>query len=160
MTTLRQLAEAATPGQWEMRINEEGAWEDRWPTIHSKNDVIIGNEGFYSDKDIDKANAAYISAANPAAILALLDDLDLTNEMNAQLREQNTSLDKACAELEAANDAFAKRQEWWNNRMFELEVTIDALCKMLERDEAVLVNTAYWKSDLSRDISVHLEETE
>ena len=38
--------------------------------------------------------------------------------------------------------------------------TIDAQRKLLERAEAVLVNTAYWKSDLSRDISVHLEETE
>ena len=29
--------------------------------------------------------------------------------------------DKRIAELEAANEAFGKRQEWWNERMVELE---------------------------------------
>ena len=155
MKELRQLAEAATPGPWNV--------DKDFPKKVMANDYCIALLHDYAEDNRDDTgavNAAYIAAANPTAILALLDDLDQTNEMNTQLREQNTSLDKACAELEAANDAFAKRQEWWNNRMFELEVTIDALCKMLERDEAVLVNTAYWKSDLSRDISVHLEETE
>jgi len=38
--------------------------------------------------------------------------------------------------------------------------TVEAQRRLLVRVEAVLVNSAYWKSDLSRDISVHLEETE
>lgn len=36
------------------------------------------------------------------------------------------------AELEAANEAFGKRQEWWNSRMLELERENAELVKALE----------------------------
>ena len=110
MTTLRQLAEAATPGPWIEAGPSFGA-----PLPVRLDSVVTdfedGDENFTICDDVSESdNCAYIAAANPTAILALLD-------------------------------------------------TIDAQRKLLERAEAVLVNSAYWKSDLSRDISVHLEAT-
>jgi Ead/Ea22-like protein len=108
MTTLRQLAEAATPGPWIEAGPSFGA------PLPVRLDSVVTD---FEDEDenvtvcddvVDPDDCAYIAAANPAAILALLDDLDQTNEMNAQLREQNTALDKACAELEAKVDAQRK----------------------------------------------------
>lgn len=37
------------------------------------------------------------------------------------------------AELEAANEAFGKRQEWWNARMLELEQQLEEARKDAER---------------------------
>lgn len=36
------------------------------------------------------------------------------------------------AELEAANEAFGKRQEWWNARMLELEQQLDVMARNTE----------------------------
>lgn len=76
---LRRLAKAATPGEWSA-VWEEGddtAWPNLFPIIQAENgETVIGNEGFYSDLEQDKANAQFCAAANPKTILALLDEID------------------------------------------------------------------------------------
>ncbi|WP_052163038.1 hypothetical protein [Pseudomonas aeruginosa] len=37
---------------------------------------MIGNEGFYTDLEQDKANATFCAAANPQAILGLIDEVE------------------------------------------------------------------------------------
>lgn len=39
--------------------------------------------------------------------------------------------------LHEANEAFGKRQEWWNERMFVLEQQRDALLEALKKIEAI-----------------------
>lgn len=41
------------------------------------------------------------------------------------------------AELEAANEAFGKRQEWWNSRMLEMERELEEARKDAERWRAM-----------------------
>ncbi len=76
---LRRLAKAATPGEWSA-VWEEGddaAWSNLFPIIQAENgETVIGNEGFYSDLEQDKANAQFCASANPKTILALLDEID------------------------------------------------------------------------------------
>lgn len=76
---LRRLAKAATPGEW-YAVWEEGddtAWPNLFPIIQAENgETVIGNEGFYSDMEQDKANAQFCASANPKTILALLDEID------------------------------------------------------------------------------------
>ena len=60
LTELRKLAEAATPGQWE-------SYETRVYLPHNSGGFDIRNSPNAEN------NAAYIAAANPATILALLD---------------------------------------------------------------------------------------
>jgi len=112
---LRALALAATKGPWTMDIGEEGcAFPNQWPTIQSDDREVIGTEGFYGDLEEDKANAAFVAAANPAAILALLDELaELRKDANncgsgagccyqaAQNERLEAELQQARAELAA-----------------------------------------------------------
>ena len=112
MTTLRQLAEAAKGWAPTHAIpaNDEDLCfigvmdtDDRFEGIGA-----LDLENHFGDSML---LANFIIAAIPSAILALLDDLDLTNEMNAQLREQNTGLGEVLAELEAKVDAQRKLLE-------------------------------------------------
>ncbi|WP_225037893.1 ead/Ea22-like family protein [Pseudomonas aeruginosa] len=86
---LRRLAKAATPGHWSA-VWEEGddtAWPNMFPIIQAENsETVIGNEGFYSDLDQDKANAQFCAAANPKTVLALLDEIDGLKAENDALR--------------------------------------------------------------------------
>ncbi len=86
---LRRLAKAATPGEWSA-VWEEGddaAWANLFPIIQAENgETVIGNEGFYSDLEQDKANAQFCAAANPKTVLALLDEIDRLKAENEVLR--------------------------------------------------------------------------
>ncbi|MFI5439133.1 ead/Ea22-like family protein [Pseudomonas aeruginosa] len=87
LTKLKELAERATPGPWSAAWEEgdDTAWPNLFPVIQAGNgEVVIGNEGFYTDLEQDKANATFCAAANPKAILALLDQIDgLSEELSA-----------------------------------------------------------------------------
>ncbi|HGN6731988.1 TPA: ead/Ea22-like family protein [Pseudomonas aeruginosa] len=86
---LKELAERATPGPWSA-VWEEGddtAWPNLFPVIQAGNgEVVIGNEGFYTDLEQDKANATFCAAANPQAVLDLLDEIDRLKAENEELR--------------------------------------------------------------------------
>lgn len=51
--------------------------------------------------------------------------------------------DARIVELEASNEAFGKRQEWWNSRMLELERELEELRKDAERYQFIR-NKAQW----------------
>ncbi|HGO9514228.1 TPA: ead/Ea22-like family protein [Pseudomonas aeruginosa] len=84
---LKVLAERATPGPW-YAVWEEGddtAWPNLFPVIQAGNgEVVIGNEGFYTDLEQDKANATFCVAANPQAILGLIDEVERLEEELSQ----------------------------------------------------------------------------
>ncbi len=90
MTDLRRLAEAATPGPWHWEGDApDGApehcphgteWTDHGPDLLPADSgppdykSVITSSGFdASSLHISDADAAYIAAANPQAVLALLD---------------------------------------------------------------------------------------
>ena len=90
LAELRRLAEAATPGPWhaatgaalqtDAGVDATHVWYCRWR-----------DERFLSiskvlDNELDQTtpeDAAYIAAANPAAVLALLDKLDALAALRA-----------------------------------------------------------------------------
>ncbi|HHW2622902.1 TPA: ead/Ea22-like family protein [Pseudomonas aeruginosa] len=96
---LRRLAKAATPGEW-YAVWEEGddtAWPNLFPIVQAENgETVIGNEGFYSDLEQDKANAQFCAAANPKAIIALLDEIDRLKAENEALRKIISECATAC----------------------------------------------------------------
>lgn len=71
--TLRSLAEAATAGPWE--LHKQAACQ-----VHKDQRGIASCGGYqtnFSDElSLNQANAAYIAAANPQAIIDLLDKLE------------------------------------------------------------------------------------
>ncbi|EBP0112927.1 ead/Ea22-like family protein [Salmonella enterica] len=81
---LRQLAERATKGPW--RAFSDIGTETY--AIHTPRDKRCGNvikwAGFDCQKNA-KANAEFIAAANPATVLALLDELEAAEKRNSEL---------------------------------------------------------------------------
>lgn len=67
---LRALAERATPGPWEA----EGDYKS--PDILACGQVVAVTIASDMKPPVDKANAEFIAAANPSAVLALLDEAD------------------------------------------------------------------------------------
>lgn len=128
---LRQLAEEATQGEWWSDVvetdGEYGDGEDRASGYHSYA-VYVGSESLldmtnstaaciHTEWDHDylmawdetaKRNAEFIAAANPATVLALLDELETKEEQRAnwfqmaqKLGEDLDAAEKRLAELEA-----------------------------------------------------------
>lgn len=91
---LRKAAEAATPGPWQQHLVDD-------TTVTSTTlDVCCTFPDGGRNDDVDfaapveqhEANAAYIAAANPKAILELLDRIAALEAENARLREALTDL--------------------------------------------------------------------
>ncbi len=73
MTDLRRLAEAATPGPWEAQCYDDGR-SGKEPWFVDTHAYPDGPEPVIAATyPLDAADAAYIAAANPQAVLALLD---------------------------------------------------------------------------------------
>ncbi|HHX0886497.1 TPA: ead/Ea22-like family protein [Pseudomonas aeruginosa] len=136
---LRRLAKAATPGEWSA-VWEEGddtAWPNLFPIIQAENgETVIGNEGFYSDLEQDKANAQFCAAANPKTILALLDEIDgLRSRLEIDERtpydgiacrdETIKVLDEKCDRLKAENEVLRGALKQFAEMMKSINVPID-----------------------------------
>ncbi|HAF5670187.1 TPA: ead/Ea22-like family protein, partial [Salmonella enterica] len=160
---LREVAERATQGPWEME--QENIWftdEDGY-TKH----LAYVEQGDDVDDKQDHYNTAYIAAANPATMLALLDEnIQLQREKDAmeavalalrddmrQSREKLEAAERSIAELErsetqlinerdAAESALAdmyqaatgERPEWSN--MFGFADAVDVVEERLATLEA------------------------
>ncbi|EAA0780084.1 hypothetical protein I0J19_000672 [Salmonella enterica] len=73
---LRSKARSASAGEW---IKESG---DGWEAICSTNDQANGNFIIAHFEGPDAlANREFVQAANPATVLALLDEMEATNEL-------------------------------------------------------------------------------
>lgn len=106
---LRQLATRATPGPWEEENGE--VWIMRNGTANS---ILTGICGDDTSGQQDFDNARFIAAANPATVLALLDELeaaektsaarlgaiDTTHKMFQRERDRAEKAERRIAELE------------------------------------------------------------
>ncbi|EAA5636597.1 ead/Ea22-like family protein [Salmonella enterica subsp. enterica serovar Virchow] len=108
---LRQLAERATKGPW--RAFSDIGTETY--AIHTRRDKRCGNvikwAGFDCQKNA-KANAEFIAAANPATVLALLDELEhyksREERVTKLVMDNSTSWDALYKKLEAAEKHIAE----------------------------------------------------
>lgn len=86
-TKLRELAQKATPGQWELRFFSDKtvvAQEKRRGEFRELLLVVR------QPRERHVRNAAFIAAANPATVLALLDEVENTRKaMNAANKCKN-----------------------------------------------------------------------
>lgn len=108
---LRQLAEKATPGPWEME--HENIWfrDAEGYTKH----LMYAYQGDDVDDQQDHDNTAYIAAFNPKVVLALLDELDaaqhtaaVDHEAACSLVAKNEELKRRIAELEKSRKSWAE----------------------------------------------------
>ncbi|WP_430963005.1 ead/Ea22-like family protein [Salmonella sp. CQ24WZ0645SAL] len=100
---LREAAEKATCGVWSLEYGEE-RFDAGDALIHRE---VVGylpicriegahpESGFDEDFQIEQqANAEFIAAANPATVLALLDELESKDRRNAELEAKLQATDK------------------------------------------------------------------
>ncbi|EDV4827162.1 ead/Ea22-like family protein [Salmonella enterica] len=129
---LREAAEKATRGPWEME--RENIWftdEDGY-TKH----LAYVQQGDDVDDKQDHYNTAFIAAFNPKAALALLDEVEsaehtsaVDHEAACSLVEENEELKRRIAELEAklANPVLLpKTNGYWNEqeKAYEEAITL------------------------------------
>ena len=97
---LRRLAQAATPGPWVSHGRYIGT-----PRHMSYIGEVRDQCGNWSDTEKSRADAAFISAANPAAISELLDRFETAEKerdaLRAALQHEADCVEAAKAEIEA-----------------------------------------------------------
>ena len=105
---LRELAQKATPGHWYSKWPEERCtWVDvgnsRYPVAYT---------GYCFD---DAPNAEHIAAANPATVLALLDEIDRLRaeltDMREDLSDARSGWEQASEELNDAAQCIANQAQ-------------------------------------------------
>ncbi|EEP6981115.1 formate dehydrogenase accessory protein FdhE [Salmonella enterica subsp. enterica serovar Lille] len=135
---LREVAERATQGPWEME--QENIWftdEDGY-TKH----LAYVEQGDDVDDKQDHYNTAYIAAANPAAMLALLDE-------NIQLQREKDAIEAVALALrddmrqarERLAAAEQERENWrisFDNERYRADKLAAAL--NAEREKLVMAN--------------------
>ena len=78
---LERLARAATPGPW---TYDGDTWELSAPSRKGKVEIATIETGWTEPMESEQqANIAYILAANPAAILSLIAELERSQQLNA-----------------------------------------------------------------------------
>lgn len=107
---LRRLAEAATPGPWEAFGAADGRRGERWlgvtTDMRATESARAGD--VFAAQDCTRQDALFIAAANPAAVLGLLDHLAHMREARDNARaevERLTALVDAVREYAAARQA-------------------------------------------------------
>lgn len=124
---LRRLAEAATGGDWEFRLGLIRTMADSDGYVH----VAIAPNCPKNWRGQRDTNMEYIAAANPSAVLSLLDECDRLQATCEGLDRKNDAIaeeigkvaaerDAALAELEALrNDAeryrWLRQADWWSS---------------------------------------------
>lgn len=126
---LREAAEKATPGVW-VYLPKNTSIEYDYGSDDSQGSVTYMDSGDFTQKQTD-LNGAFIAAANPVTVLALLDELEakdrrIEEEIGRANREHHRGFMMACGHLkEHSNVHYADAAEMeiaaLRNRINELE---------------------------------------
>ncbi|HAV1627212.1 TPA: ead/Ea22-like family protein [Enterobacter hormaechei subsp. steigerwaltii] len=83
---LREAAEKATPGRWEYYPGNTSIEYNVDSMDEGQGSIVYVDSGDFTKKQTD-LNGAFIAAANPATVLALLDELEAKDKQIADLKE-------------------------------------------------------------------------
>lgn len=92
---LREAAEKATPGVW-VYLPKNTSIEYDYGSDDSQGSVTYMDSGDFTQKQTD-LNGTFIAAANPATVLALLDELVAKDKRIAEMEESHSNLREAMA---------------------------------------------------------------
>lgn len=153
---LKRLAREATPGGWHVgRVykkcsRDHGArWHGGPDCVYEEfgRDTVYDAEGtsLYADSgegvvsgcpdgaSISEPNARYMAAANPTAVLALIERVEMLELDNSQLKRDNQYLERDQEAMQAARDALRERVASLMQRVERAEAQIDAASLSLNR---------------------------
>lgn len=119
---LREAAEKATPGPWYVH---DKPCEDGNYGIDTSDKEFLAEAvvwwGFSRQSIWREEDAKHIAAANPATVLALLDELEAKDKLNAELMEKQRLIDICQGQGLEHRIAAEKRAEAAEKRIAELE---------------------------------------
>lgn len=81
---LREVAEKATPGRWEYYPGNTSIEYNVDSMDEDQGSIVYVDSGDFTQKQTD-LNGAFIAAANPTTVLALLDELEAAEKRIAEL---------------------------------------------------------------------------
>ncbi|HHK9525124.1 TPA: ead/Ea22-like family protein [Enterobacter hormaechei] len=123
---LREAAEKATPGRWEYYPGNTSIEYNVDSMDEDQGSIVYVDSGDFTQKQTD-LNGAFIAAANPTTVLALLDELEAKNKRIAELeaREVKLPAEKFCP-AEYAGSQLWEETEIWNKAVQSCEDAIRA----------------------------------
>ncbi len=144
---LREAAEKATPGPWEYYPGNTSIEYNVDSMVEDQGSIVYVDSGDFTQKQTD-LNGAFIAAANPATVLALLDELernqqyiksrDKENEEIAltvgKLRVELEGKDSKIANLTAERDAL-REGEMGDARHSNTRAAADIYFQLVEECE-------------------------
>ncbi|HGZ0358299.1 TPA: ead/Ea22-like family protein [Enterobacter hormaechei] len=106
---LREAAEKATPGRWEYYPGNTSIEYNVDSMDEDQGSIVYVDSGDFTQKQTD-LNGAFIAAANPATVLALLEELEAKEDQRAnwfqmaqKLGDDLDAAEKRIAELEKSH---------------------------------------------------------
>ncbi|MHB2053359.1 ead/Ea22-like family protein [Pseudomonas sp. VEM90] len=148
---LKALALAATPGQWVTEgeyVNEHGHLPYAY-VAHENSGMIA--EAFANcrvNTDVEcRANAAFIAAANPANVLALLSEIDALNDRATYWRQRAKSAEGHlyASDFQAACDALHLDSNY-------ADIPVEQLTEVQKARISSAVNTVLREVNARRDL--------
>ena len=97
---LREAAEKATPGLW-VYLPKNTSIEYDYGSDDSQGSITYMDSGDFTQKQTD-LNGAFIAAANPATVLALLDELEAAEKKAVEMPTFDGYVPHVARELQAA----------------------------------------------------------
>lgn len=105
---LREAAEKATPGRWEYYPGNTSIEYNVDSMDEDQGSIVYVDSGDFTQKQTD-LNGAFIAAANPATVLALMDELEAKDKRIAELEAREVLLPpKAPDNLASCLDGYEK----------------------------------------------------
>ncbi|HCR5193046.1 ead/Ea22-like family protein [Escherichia coli] len=113
---LREAAEKATPGPWEYYPGNTSIEYKVDSMVEDQGSIVYVDSGDFTQKQTD-LNGAFIAAANPATVLALLDERE-RNQQYIKRRDQENedialTVGKLRVELETAKSKLNEQREYY-----------------------------------------------
>lgn len=118
---LREAAEKATPDDWKYSTFDCAVTDDTSSLV-----VVRMDSGHLNDEQ-SALNGTFIAAANPATVLALLDELEAKDKLNAELMEKQRLIDICQGQGLEHRIAAEKRSEAAEKRIELLTSKLNAL---------------------------------
>ncbi|MCB2246502.1 ead/Ea22-like family protein [Salmonella enterica subsp. diarizonae] len=144
---LREAAEKATPGRWEYYPGNTSIEYNVDSMVEDQGSIVYVDSGDFT-QDQTARNGEFIAAANPATVLALLDELE--DAQNLAKQQGNIAVELF--------DEVTRLQRSADDKAPELREQLEAADKRIAELEArtVTLPPTFWyeHDDLSRDVPV------
>lgn len=137
---LKAAAMAATPGPWVVteKNNVEAPNQKRFRPVA----YIFGNRAEHKRA----ADAAFIAAANPAVVLALLAELEAKDKRIAELERANKSQDDHINQQQDRIDSLEKKNAGLGRRLGDAEKRLATPVRLPDSDIYSALIMAHWCS--------------